>query len=422
MRDYSICISYVVLVFYLLTSCNCNACVQSNGYVDPLGYSDDKVGIDLSCYLENGVYVIRDTIDLRGNTFELPRNSKFRMQKGAFKNGVLIGNNTELSYSCDKVVFNRVHIKGIWIVPKIRSSMFSDLSYDNALKDVIALTNPRVENKVIISKGEYRVTARENSDICLLLTDNTELQLDGNVVLTPNSFTSYSIIQTNGNNIIIKGKGTICGDKDNHRDSKGEWGMGLYIRGGSNLRIKDLVIKDCWGDCIYITGNADKVVVKDCIVENGRRQGISIISAHNVVIKDCQIKNVSGTKPEYAIDIEPNKGNTVKKVVIDNVHIVNCRGGIASYGGAEGSLVDSVIIRNSDINITDRCPINLTNTSYVDVKNNQIRNSKTKLSVNLADVDYAIINNIRVDKRKLDSTKISDGFIKIKNVKQQRIK
>ncbi len=408
--------SIAIFVLLLLAGCNCNANNSINYIENPFGYSDEPIIMDFTPFLKDGVYVIKDTIDLKGRTLVLPENIILRIDGGLFKNGVLFGNNTTLNYKRKSVVFDRVNIKGTWIIGVIRSTMFSDLSYDNALKDVIALTNSAVRNRVFINKGIYKVSVYSNSAVCLPLTSNTDLQLDGDVFLTPNRYSNYSIIETRGSNIRIKGAGSLCGDKQKHLANEGEWGMGVFVRGGANISIKGITIKDCWGDCIYITDDATNVIVEDCLMDNGRRQGISVISAQNVTIKNSRIQNIEGTKPEYAIDIEPNKNCFVRNVQIKNVTIKNCKGGIASYGAAEGAKIDTVIIKNCIIDKTTRCPINLSSTRYVRVDGSQINRGPKELALNFEDVERLSISRIDVDGKRINSKDNAGNNVKFNNV------
>lgn len=404
----------LIFVQLLTVSCLCSANNISVFFEDPLMVSRDSITIDFSKYKQCGEYVINDTLDLNQKTLYLPADIQLVMKKGLFKNGCVVGNNTHLKY--EGAAFDRVHIKGSWLVPIIKSEMFVDLSYDNALKDVFALASSFTKNKIIVGRGDYYLTALYNSDRCLNITNNTEVVIDGNIYLQPNDFANYGILSVYGEKITIKGKGCIVGDKKTHTGKNGEWGMGLYIEGGNFITVKGLTIKDCWGDCIYITGNSNNVIIDNCILDNGRRQGISVISAQNVTIKNSRIQNIEGTKPEYAIDIEPNKNCFVKNVQIKNVIIDKCKGGIASYGAAEGAKIDTVIVKKCRINKTTRCPINLTSTKYVRVESCQINCGPTELALNFEDVENLNIYRIDVGgKRILDKQGVGNN-VKISNV------
>ena len=381
-----------LFVLVLLYSCKSEVKSLPEEWINQFNYSSDSLSINWSSYKHCDSYIIDDTIDLQGKTLYLPPNSKVKIQSGLFRNGIVVGNNTQLQYK--DVVFDAVLIKGTWFVPCINSSMFKDLSYDNALKDVFALANPSIKNKIIINKGKYQVTARCYADACLRLYSNTDLILNGDVYLTPNGFTTYSIIRIEGKNVVIRGSGSLVGDRDNHTDNKGEWGMGVYVKGGEKNRLQGITIKDCWGDCVYVTGKAKNVEISDCTFEHSRRQGVSIISANNVTISKCTISRIMGTNPQYAIDVEPNANDTVKNVTIKNVNINDCVGGITSSGRAKNSSVGSIKVSNCTIKSAKECPLHFVESQYIEIVNCTVYDFKSNIAINcLDDGDVLIIGN-----------------------------
>src|SRR5215831_11909739 len=77
---------------------------------------------------------------------------------------------------------------------------------------------------------------------------------------------------------------------------KAEWRSGLVIRGGHNLRVEGLTIRDTGGDGIMIAGAggqpwATDVHLKDITFDNNYRQGISVISVDGLVVEGCLFKN-----------------------------------------------------------------------------------------------------------------------------------
>jgi hypothetical protein len=95
---------------------------------------------------------------------------------------------------------------------------------------------------------------------------------------------------------------------------KAEWRHCVAILGCKNINIYGLRLAYSGGDGIYIgrgsgkdgTPNSDNIHIKDVICDNNYRQGISIISASNLLIENCQFSNTSGTIPQSGIDFEPN--------------------------------------------------------------------------------------------------------------------
>ena len=279
----------------------------------------------------NKSLVVSTDVDLHGSVVNLPKGFTLEIKGGKIRNGTLIGNQTKVL--CSSKVFDHVHLNGTWNVPEISTSMFVDLSYDNALKEVLALANPNIQNTIIIEKGNYQVQALKNADVCLTVPSNSTLIIQGSIRLRPNAFPRCDIVRAKGNDIIISGNGSIIGDKHTHLGTDGEWGMGIRFHGATNSSVRGLTIKDCWGDCIYVGGNSKNVTIENCWLDHGRRQGISVTKADDVVIRNCKISNVSGTKPEYAIDLEPNANDTVNHITIENVETVACEGGLLATIG-----------------------------------------------------------------------------------------
>ncbi|OGV68561.1 MAG: hypothetical protein A2283_20105 [Lentisphaerae bacterium RIFOXYA12_FULL_48_11] len=90
-----------------------------------------------------------------------------------------------------------------------------------------------------------------------------------------------------------------------------EWRHTLSIRSCSNVKVLGLTLAESGGDGIYL-GVAKKgitnkdIQIKDVICVDHYRQGISVISAENLLIEKCILKNTAGTAPMAGIDFEPN--------------------------------------------------------------------------------------------------------------------
>jgi len=92
---------------------------------------------------------------------------------------------------------------------------------------------------------------------------------------------------------------------------KSEWRHGLAFFGCRDVRVEDLRIEKTGGDGIYLGTGSDKipngnVLIKGVDCNANHRQGISIISAENLLIDHCLLRNTAGTAPQAGIDFEPN--------------------------------------------------------------------------------------------------------------------
>ena len=92
---------------------------------------------------------------------------------------------------------------------------------------------------------------------------------------------------------------------------RGEWRHTLSVSGSRNVVIEGLTLEESGGDGIYISSPTPEktsrdVVIRDCVCDRNHRQGISVISAENLLVENCVFKNTKGTAPEDGVDFEPN--------------------------------------------------------------------------------------------------------------------
>lgn len=335
-------ISFLIIWFNCITLSSCEGCsiirINSNNSV----IEQDKLSYNELGTVRGQKLYINKNVDLKGKICELPKDITICFNKGSIENGTLVGNNNKVKFA-DGVLDN-VKIKGNWNVPIIKTTFFKNLSSVNSLKDVLAFTNSNVHNKVYISSGEYWVEAKKEWDICLPVNSNTDIFIQGVIKLKPNNYSGCNVILATGNNINISGNGKVIGDRDTHTGNGGEWGFGINILNAKKVKIKGLTIENCWGDCIYIGGKSKDVQISNCFLSGSRRQGISITSANGVKISDCQISKISGTAPEYAIDVEPDPGESCDNIVVSRVDVIDCKGGFMVYGRVPNTRTGSIKI------------------------------------------------------------------------------
>jgi len=101
---------------------------------------------------------------------------------------------------------------------------------------------------------------------------------------------------------------------------KAEWRHCLNLGGCSNVQVLGLTLTESGGDGIYIGSGCRDVTIRGVTCDANYRQGISVISAENLLIEDCVLSNTRGTPPEAGIDFEPNR-ETDRLV---NVVLRNC--------------------------------------------------------------------------------------------------
>jgi hypothetical protein len=97
---------------------------------------------------------------------------------------------------------------------------------------------------------------------------------------------------------------------------KSEWRHGLSLIACRDVRIENIRIEKTGGDGIYLGTAPDKIPNRDITIRgvdcnDNHRQGISVISAENLLIDHCQLRNTKGTAPQAGIDFEPNEPTDV---------------------------------------------------------------------------------------------------------------
>lgn len=196
--------------------------------------------------------------------------------------------------------------------------------------------------KAIDSKAEKIIIGKSGSPWLtrpLKLRSNLEIVIEDGAVLKAKSgeFKQVNDCLLNAvscKNIIIRGPGSLLMNKKDYQDTgrykHSEWRHAIALYGCENIKILNLTIMSSGGDGVYINGlpnglNYSKnIVIKNCIIDDNHRQGISVISAENLLVSSCRINNTSGTAPMAGIDFEPNSGSQrLVNCVVENCSFEN---------------------------------------------------------------------------------------------------
>lgn len=252
---------------------------------------------------------------------------------------------------------------------------------DGATDDTAAIQTALDNNSVVyFPDGVYMI----NAEVSICPKSNQTIMLSENAVLKAitNSSERYSVVKLLGvQNVTIRG-GKIEGDKPTHSGTTGEWGMGISISRSDNITVEGMEIFNCWGDSICVGAdtdsplahNCENIRIYNCVLHDSRRQGISVTGADGMVIRDCEIYNISGTAPEFGIDLEPNHtGDIVHNVVIDSCYIHDtARSCIGTTHQEESKYNNADIIK--DIKITN-CRLEGKDVAFYNGKNISLTNN-----------------------------------------------
>lgn len=180
-------------------------------------------------------------------------------------------------------------------------------------------------------------------DLGVQFHDNFTLEIGSNCVLRvqPNGRDGYSFFAVNEvDNVTIKGSGKLWGDRYTHdyEDDSGRaahaWGFMIEVKAAHNVVIDGLEIREGTADAVKVAGREHRyddgtlkptgketynLVVKNCLLDDNRRNNISITDGSYVYIHDNEILNAgsgtadtdtinsNGRSPRCGIDIESYK-------------------------------------------------------------------------------------------------------------------
>jgi hypothetical protein len=160
-----------------------------------------------------------------------------------------------------------------------------------------------------------------------------------------NSSDAYAVLGIFDVDRVKVSGGTIQGERLTHTGSTSEHGHCISVKGSTNVTIEDVCLRDAWGDGLYLgkgTPSGTKcayVTTRKLVVDNCRRNGLSIVYCDNYVDFGSTFKNTNGTLPEAGVDVEPDHvTDTQENIIFNGSKFINNAGyGLDVLGGSSGT-------------------------------------------------------------------------------------
>lgn len=346
-----------------------------------------KSGTALSTQMnqEDTIYIIQDDVNISNYTVTVPSGCVLKFEGGKIYSsisggGTLVGQNTKIDAGLEQIFDGNVAISGTWNVTDIYSMWFPNGT--NCLVKAFALTNPGITNNVYIADDTYTLEITEDlaGAAAITVNSNVNVYLDGTINLTPyykynGCRYGYYMFYLDGDNINITGSGSIIGDRLTtdpkmsrlpQLTTEPEYGHGIVIK-GDNIKIENITIKECYGDCVDINGKRRidntptnipiRYTLNHLTLTGYRRNGVSVTQAGDGEITNCYIGNGGDTSPRAAVDVEPNDGDTIGNTIISNCTISNTRTGlqllvratVENTNAYANSFAESMVIENCSL-------------------------------------------------------------------------
>lgn len=304
----------------------------------------------------NTIYEIRYDFDLNNENIVIPENCILYFNGGSLINGTITGNNTNILASKYNI-FKNISITGSWNINDIYSNWFDfkEEKVDNIsnFRNMMILADSPNLSNVYIKKGVWwtschtEINGEYHSTIGIKVPSNTHIHNGATIRQLPNSYEKTAMFHIeNVENVTIEG-GTLIGDVVDHTGITGEWGIGIYPVGSKNIIIRNIEIKEFWGDGIDIQslysdyenqtsiGHCKNILIDNVRCLNNRRQGLSVEAIDGLIVRDSEFSGTGSIKytgPGAGIDIEPWH----QWQILSNITIENC---ILNENKSEGLLI-----------------------------------------------------------------------------------
>lgn len=220
------------------------------------------------------------------------------------------------------------------------------------------------------------------------------------LILAPNDYAEYQVLRIHDVKNVSVYNAVIVGDKYSHLGSKGEWGMGISIRGTQNIKIYNAKVSKCWGDGIYL-GVTDKdnkninITLDNIISDDNRRNAMSVISAQNLYVNRMLVSNTSGTSPMAGIDLEPDSlTDEMKNLNFNNIISFNNKAHgflIVLHNLTSAKNTNSVTAKIKNLKIDD-CDYGLS----LKFQPDQFQNEPGKGNITVENVDFKHVRKMKI--------------------------
>ena len=244
-----------------------------------------------------------------------------------------------------------------WNIPSNRSQA---VRTTNNLQAAINWAKDQGFTRITIPNGHFLI-GKHGNDIYqrgIELGGDTELVLSSKTIIemAPNNKWNYCLIAVNRkSNVVIRG-GTLRGDRYEHiftpRERDGatahDEGHGICLQGGTTkVLVENMLIENLTGDGLLLVSDIEDVTIRNNEIRRNRRQGVSVVGGTRIAITDNEIHHISGTAPQFGVDIE-GAGRIDKDILIRKNSFHHNRGGdIVNTSGKNVFIIGNTLDQGS---------------------------------------------------------------------------
>lgn len=330
-------------------------------------------------------FVVNKDFRLFGQRLVIPEGVCLCFSGGTLDGGELCGTNSRIEVQGDGPVFGLdLIISGTWDVPEVHDGWFAFDDTPKAvsnqlINNMLAFSNDDSpchlffeEDRTYYFELPYKGRANIGETLPVSIVDgqkkrvysklytetysflriftipsHTHLTVNNTLKMLPTDHGAYFIFWEYGKeDVTIDGFGTIAGDNDWHRFETpfagrayyGEWGHIFQCFRCKDFTFKDITLADAFGDCLVYFGSsfpdekksrwASNLTMENVKILRARRNGVAVGARHVRIsrchFEGCGTKEVNGTRPQCAIDFEPDHVRDFREIGNQDVVMESC--------------------------------------------------------------------------------------------------
>jgi len=243
---------------------------------------------------------------------------------------------TIISIICFLFYFSIHTERKVYNVSEFGANGKDKLDDTDAIQKAIDYTSKK-KVTLYVPEGIYYITAhvghtsstnylRDEGGLSIKSNSHIKLHEKAIIRAVSNHKDQYNIVRLyEVENIVLEG-GVIEGDRHTSTNTSGQWGYGLAVLGSRNIEIKNLTIKNCRGDGINFQISEPRLIapknvsLTNVILDNNKRQGISIEAGSQLYFRNCVFSNTHGLAPQSGVDMEPWSPS----VILEDINFEKC--------------------------------------------------------------------------------------------------
>ena len=265
-------------------------------------------------------YIVKDAFDLHGEILSIPNNATLYFEEGgAFKNGLIVFNNTKLegvpSIICK--IEGTICNKELYVDWFVRNNDLDFLKaagfYDFASGHDIVFSEKKYTTSLLMLGQQYFIQLKDAS----LIGNNATIEIVNNSEMLGAMFGFSKCENLTMRDFIIDG--AIARDSRTPKSGR----HNISIKDSRNVLLTNVRSINALTDGFYIN-RGENIILDKCVADYNGRQGCSVIAGKRILIKNCSFSHSCRNEPMMGIDIEPNDSySTELSVAIDSCRFID---------------------------------------------------------------------------------------------------